>query len=242
MASQIETGMGITVITAANSAKLAAVEYVRKPQDPRRYWNYQEAHWRFNGHAMGLAPSDLVVSDVPWTEGQMRQFMGKGFRGLWTRLTSKRDIPFYLPEIVSGKDGLPLLAKAYPWMGWDNEHMAGIQNVGRDNLVVLSGHLRTEAAIDAPHTKTNEDQAAGILAKLGRRGQTINTYAEAGNQIKLLTGQYPDETRTLIRVMLSRVRGQVLGADFDPDGNCRVDWILEPGRAYGHLGIRSVGV
>lgn len=240
MANSIETGVGLVIITAAHSAELAAAEYVKDPSNPQRYWNHQEAHWNFNGHAMGLAESDLVVPKVPWTEDQMRQFMGKSLRSL---LIGKHDIPFYLPEVVSGKDELPLLGKAYPWMGWTDEYMARIQNVDRDgNEVVLSGHLRTEAVINAPYTKTNEDQAADILKELGRRGHTINTYAEAGNQSKLLTSKYLDETRTWIRVMLSRVHGRVLDADFGPGGYGDVGWLLRPGDVGDSLGVRSVGV
>lgn len=240
MASQIETGLGIAIITLARTAELAAAEYGKNPSNPQRYWNHQEAHWRFNGHAMGLAPSDLVVAEVPWTEVQMRQFMGKGLRGL---LTEKHDTPFYLPEVVSGKEGLSRLGKAYPWMGWDDEYIAAIQNVDREGReIVLSGHLRTEAAIDAPYRKTNEEQATDILARLGRRGHTINSYAEAGNQSKLLTGKYLDGKRIFIRVMLSRARGWVVNTYFNLVGRCRVFWFLSPGHAVDILGIRSVGV
>jgi len=240
MASQIETGLNIAIITAANTATLAAVEYVKNPSNPQRYWNHQEAHWQFNGQVMGLATSDLVVPDVSWTEAQMRQFMGKN---LWGLLTGKHELPFYLPQVVSEPDSLPLLGKIYPWMGWNEEYLVGIQNVDREgNPVRLSGHLRTEAAIDAPYLKTDEEQAAGILTRLGRRGHTINTYAEAANQSKLLTGKYLDEDRTWIRVMQSRRSGQVVDAHFIPDGYCLVRWSLEPDYAFGSLGVRSVGV
>lgn len=239
MTSQIEKrGLGIAIITAIHTAELAVAEYVKNPSDPERYLNHQEAHWAFIGDAMGIAKSDLVVADVPWTQDQMRQFMGKGLR----LSLSKREIPFYLPQVVSGKDGLSLLGKASPWMRWSNEYLADIQNVDKDdNPVQLFGHLRTEAAIDAPFTKTNEDQAAAVLARLDRRGHTLNTYAEAGNQIKLLTGKYPDQDKTWIRLMSSRARGRVVPASFYPDGSCHVRWYLEPDDADGYLGVRSVG-
>ncbi|OGE38396.1 hypothetical protein A3D79_03735 [Candidatus Daviesbacteria bacterium RIFCSPHIGHO2_02_FULL_39_8] len=240
MVSQTETRSSIAIITAANTAKLAAVEYVNNPSNPQIYWNHQEAHWQFNGQAMGLAQSDLVVSNVGWTETQMTQFMGKNLRGLLTR---KHELPFYLPEVVSGPDGLSLLGKIYPWMRWNEGYFAGIQNVDKaGNWIQLFGHLRTEAAIDAPYPKTDEDQAAEILARLGRRGHTINTYAEAANQGKLLTGKYLDEVGTWTRVMQSRARGRVMFACFDPGGNCFFSWPLKPVDARDDLGVRSVGV
>lgn len=243
MANQAEIGSGIRILTLAHTAELAAIEYVKDPSSPERYYNHQQARWALNGHAAGLAPSDLVVSPVPWTEDQMRKFMGKGLRGLMTRLTHGQDIPFYLPEVVSERDGFSLLTKAYPWLGWNDVNMVGVQNKV-DVGGVPFGHLRTEAAIDAPHTGTNEDQAAEILVKvkLDRRGHTLNTYAVAGNESRLLLGKYLDQDGTFTRVMSSRVGGRVVDADFFPDGFCYVGWYLGPDDADGRLGVRSVGV
>lgn len=242
MASHRETELGIAVITLARTAELGAVAYVKKPSDPQMYLNYQEAHWNLHGRVMGLPHSDLVIPDVPWKEDQMRQFMGEGSIGL---LTGMQDIPFYLPQVVSGKEGLSFFSKAYPWMRWNDKDMANaeIQNVdGEGNPIQLFGHLRTEAAIDAPHTRTNEGQAADILARSGRRGHTLNTYVVAGDQSKLLRGKYLDQDRTMVRLMLSRAHGRVVSALFFPSGYCDVDLSLRPGNVGPRLGVRSVGV
>lgn len=97
-----------------------------------------------------------------------------------------------------------------------------------------------ERAIDAPHTNT--DEAAALKAIRNRIGQTLNVYAEAGNQSWLLSGEYLDVRSTWVRILNSRVRGRVVGANFYPDGGCDVDWTLGPRAVTPYLGVRSVGV
>lgn len=108
------------------------------------------------------------------------------------------------------------------------------------NSVRLFGWMRTEKSIDAPHLST--DEAAAVKAIKDRMGQTLNVYAEAGNQSKFLTGEFLDEVSTWIRVLNSRARGRVVEAYFYPSGYCSVDWDLRPGSADPYLGVRSVGV
>lgn len=237
---EAQTDIGFpAIVTAGRSLASALVEYSKKPYDPQRYWNFQEAHWSLNRFAMGLAKSDVVVSDVPWTEDLMRNFMGKNR----FRKVSNPDSALFLPEVASTAEGLELLAKAYPQMGWNKQYFEEVQNVDREgNPVRLFGHLRTEATIDAPHTRTNEDQARQIIANLDRQGQTLNVYAEAGNQSKLLTSRYLDEIKTWVRVLNSRLRGQVVNAHFLPYGYCHVGWHLWPDGVRDSMGVRSVGV
>ncbi len=240
MSNTAETRVDVPIIvTAGRSLALALVEYRAKPTNPERLWNFQEAHWNLNRFAMGLSPRDVKVLDCPYTEAQMKKFMGaKRFSRV-----SYPDFALFLPEVAStAPEGLRLLGKAYPKMGWDEADIAGVSNINRKgNPVVQFGWIRTEKSIDAPHTQTDEDAAEKAIEE-GRIGQTLNIYVEAGNQSKLLTGEYLDEKRTYVRVLNARIRARVVDAHFLGGGRCYVGWGLGPGCVYGGLGVRSVGV
>lgn len=228
-----------TIVTAGRTLAVALVEYRSKPTNPECLWNFQEAHWGLNRFAMGLPKSDVVISNVPYTEDQMKKFMGVSR----FRKVSNPGFALFLPEVAStAPEGLLLLSKVYPQMKWELQVIEQVKNEDKEgNLVNLFGWMRTEKVIDAPHTSTNEEQAEQAIG-VGRKGQTLNVYGEAGNQSKMLTGKYSDQTRTLVRILNSRVRGQVVGASFDPHGGCGVYWPLESDNADDYLGVRSVGV
>lgn len=223
---EAQTDVGTPVlVTAGRTLALALAEHRAKPADPGRLWNFQEAHWNLNRLAAGIAKSDVVIADVPL----------KGF--------GRSDFGLFLPEVFStDKDGLKLLGKVYPQMGWDVQSIVQeAVNEDRDgNPVRLFGWMGTERAINAPHTKT--DEAAALKAIRNRTGLTLNVYAEAGNQSKLLAGEYLDARLSLVRIFNSRVRGRVLDANFAPHGRCHVNRGLGPGDVYPYLGVRSVGV
>lgn len=193
-----------TIVTAGRSLALALAEYGKKPTSPECLWDFQEAHWGLNRLAAGLAKSEVVIPSVPYSEAQLRQF-------------GKKDIALFLPEIFSTEEGLKLLGRVYPQMRWDIRPI--IQEI--TNSVRLFGWMRTEKSIDAPHLST--DEAAAVKAIKDRMGQTLNVYAEAGNQSKFLTGEFLDEVSTWIRVLNSRARGRVVEAYFYPSGYCSVD-------------------
>ena len=228
------------IVTAGRTSALALAAYREDRTSPERFWNFQEAHWDLNRFAMGLPKSDVAVSDVPWTKDKMGLFMRK-------RRFGKAFYPnfaLFLPEIASTAEGLKLLAKAYPQMGWSEQDINGVQNVDQSgNPLTLFGHLMVESSIDAPCTRMNEDQAREAVRKAVRIPQTLNVYAEAGHVSKLLspTFQYLDEDRTTVRILSSRVVGRVVYAYFGPDGGCLVHWNLRPDYAVGRLGVRSVG-
>lgn len=219
-----------TIVTAGRTLALALTEYRIKPTSPERLWNFQEAHWSFNRLAAGLSKSDVVVDDVPYSEDQMRQFR-------------KNEFGLFLPQVFStDKEGIRLQGKVYPLMRWDVQSVTGkVANLDKDgNPFSLFGWMRTEKAINAPHRKT--DEAAAEKAIGDRMGQTLNVYAEAGNQSKLLTGRYLDEVRTWVRILSSRVGSRVVFAYFYPDGFCYVYWPLRPDFVFDSVGVRSVGV
>lgn len=228
------------VVTAGRSLAIALAEYRAKPTSPERLWNFQEAHWNLNRFAMGLPKSDVIISTVPYTEDQMREFMGFG------RLRRKvnPDFALFLPEVASTPEGLKFFGKVYPELTSSSfQEGTPVENKDREgNIISLHGWMRTESGIDAPYTSTNEDQAREIVRKNGRQGQTLNVYVEAGQQSKLLIGQHLDEVHTWVRIMSSRVDGRVVDAYWDAGGGCHVLWLLRPGYIGGDLGVRSAGV
>ena len=230
------------VVNAWHTSELALLAYKKNPTNPERLYNFQEARWGLNRFAMGLSKADVAVDDCPYSEDQIRQFMGLG----GFRKVSNPDFALFLPQVASTAEGLVLQGKAYPQMtNMVFQEGTPIKNVDQlGNEVSLYGWMRTEKSIDALNTNTNEDQAREAIRKVGRLPQTLNVYAEAGNISKLISPkfQYLDEVRTWVRILSSLLGGQVVYADFHLDGHCHVHWDLEPGHANAFLGVRSVGV
>ena len=113
---------GIGIVTPARSLALALAEYRGKPTNPERLWNFQEAHWGLNRLAAGLAGSDVAIPGVPYSEAQLRQFR-------------KSDHILFLPEVFSTKEGLRLLGRVYPKMGWEaHSIIREVNNVDRGVL------------------------------------------------------------------------------------------------------------
>lgn len=247
---ETDSGIGIvTIVTVGHSLALATAELRKSPASPQRSWEFQTALWDLNRHAMGVSQRDVVVGDCPWSEDQMRQFMGLGVVGRLKRLTGRLEPDFglWLPEVVStAPEGLRLLDKAYSSMKWEAQGVASqVKNEdGQGNSVSLYGWLRTGAAINAPLRGRDEWEARASLLRRDRQGLTLNVYGAAGKQSRLLskTNQFLDQIGTYVRVLNSRVRGRVVNAGFGPSGYCDVPWYLAPDYVYDHVGVRSVGV
>jgi|SRR3989344_2269639 len=231
---EIESGVGlITIVTAGRTLALATADLNCK-LNRTNLAEFQKAHWGLNRFAMGLSERDVAVDDCPvtWTDDEVRRF-------------TRSDIGLFLPEVCStAPEGLRLQAKAYPGMFWEEQNVpALVRNEDEEGKVIsLFGWLKTEKSIDAPNTRTDETKAKEIVARKNRSAQTLNVYGEAGQQSKLLAGQFLDEVRTYVRVLSSRVGGRVVNASFDPGGRCSVYWLLEPSNVHDDLGVRSVGV
>lgn len=221
-----------TMITVERTLALATVAYRAKPDSLELLSEFNQAFWSARQQAMGVSQADLVVADCPYSEADIRRFM-------------KNDFGLFVPRIVStAPEGLVLLGKAFPQMGsLPFRERTGVLNIDKNGqLIDLYGWMTTEESIDAPDTKTNQDQAEEIIGKKHRIGDTLNVYAAAGQQSKELTGQYLDEVQTWIRTLSSRDEGRVLLADFDSSGYCDVFWSLKPGYVSDGLGVRSVEV
>lgn len=240
----------VTIVTAGHTLALATAELRKSPASPHRSWEFQTALWNLNRHAMGVSQRDVVVADCPWTEDEMKQFRGLGVTGSLKRLAGKLEPDFglWLPEVAStAPEGLALLSKVYPSMGWDGQKsvLPSVRNVdARGKVINLFGWLRTEAAIKSPSRGSNELEARATLLGRGRRDLTLNVYADASHQSKLLsrTNQYLDEVSAWVRVLSSRVRDRVVYAGFGPFGGGYVTWGLGPGVVGVGWGVRSVGV
>lgn len=220
------------MITVERTLELATAAYRAKPDSPEFLSEFNQAFWSARQQAMGVSQADLAVADCPYSEADIRGFM-------------KNDFGLFVPQIVStAPEGLILLGKAFPRMGsLAFQRRTGVLNIDKNgNPIGIHGWMKTEKAINAPYTKTNQDQAEEIIGKEHRIGDTLNVYAAAGQQSEKLTGQYLDEVRTWIRTLSSRYGGRVLGADFGSGGGCYVDWGLRPGDGYDGLGVRSVEV
>lgn len=218
--------------TSERTLGLLGAEYKKDPTNPILLSEFNQAFWNAKRQAMGVNESDLVVTQAPYSEDQIRKFISNDF-GL------------FLPQICeTAPEGLVLLGKAFPEMG-SSAFMVGtpVLNIDRDEQRVnLYGWMKTEKAINAPNLRTNESQALAIVNKKKRLGQTLNIYAVAGQQSKLLADQYLDEVSTWVRVLSSRVNNKVVHAGFHPNGDCLVRWSLGPENIYDNLGVRCVGV
>lgn len=249
---ETESGIGnVTIVTAGYTLALATAELRKTPASPQRSWEFQTALWNLNRHAMDVSQRDVVVGDCPWTEGQMRQFMDLGVMGRLKRLAGKLelepDFGLWLPEVAStAPEGLLLLDKAYPSMGWNRQGVADLvkNEDGQGNPVSLHGWLRTEAAINAPLRGRDEWEVRASLLRRDRQGPTLNVYGVAGEYSSLLskTNKFLDQRGTYVRVLNSRVRGRAVGAYFYPFGLCYVYWSLGSGFVSESLGVRSVVV
>lgn len=230
------------VITAEHTLELATSAYKADRANPVLLAEFNQAFWSTRRQAMGLSERDLVVSDGPYSEAEIRKFMGLG-RGF--RKPANPDFALFVPEVTSTTpDGLILLGKGWPIL-WNSAFKEGtrVQNVEKDGSVIsLHGWMRTEKSIDAPHLRTNQEQGEKIVSDAKRIGDTLNIYGAAGLQSKLLEGKYLDEVKTWIRTLSSRGGGQVVRAGFVPGGGCFVVWNLGSLHVDGGLGVRSVEV
>lgn len=223
--------------------ELVTAEYKKKPDDHSLLAEFNQQFWNESRERMGLSRADLVVKDCPYSDDDIRKFMGLGrsFR----KSARLNDFGLYVPEVIStAPDGLVLLGKGYPLLGsWAFEAGTSARNVDKDEKgILLFGWMRTEKDINAPYLGTNQAQAEEAVKKAHRIGDTLNVYAAAGEQSKLLFDQYPDEVRIWVRILSSRFAGQVLLALFNRDGYCYVRWGLGSGLVYDALGVRSVEV
>lgn len=229
---ETELPTAFTVIIAERTLGLVAAAYQAQPDSPLLLSEFNQVFWSVKKNVMGVSGADLVVADCPYSADGIRGFM-------W------HDCGLFVPQILStAPEGLILLGRAFPRMcSWAFEKDTTVLNIDHNGQPIeLDGWMRGEKGLAAPYLETSQRQAEDIIRKSCRRGHTLNIYAVAGQQSKLLEGQYLDAGKTWIRVLSSRYRGLVLDAYFGPDGHCHVGWSLKAADVSGDLGARSVEV
>lgn len=234
-----QTAGGIAEIVTAHQApaytdserrlELAIAQYKDHKESATGLAELYKAHWDHYRIPMGLDPSDVTVTDCPYTDEEIRQFM---------KLDDPKegnpdaDLGLYLPAVLASEDGRFLIGKGFPKMGsWAFQPGHNIKN-GH----AISGWMRVEASLDAPFRTNNKGKLTGlsvdelnkaIKAVDERRvGQIVNVYAASGPVINSLFKYYPDSGSTWSRLPESLKDGRVLDAYFYSDGYLLVgsDW------------------
>lgn len=174
-----------------------------------------------DGKRIGL---NISVPDCNWTEEEIRKPM-KDNRG--------NEVPstmVYVPQELTGKEGLVKLGQMYPKMeSWSVQEDTAVQDSPDANK--KGGWIKTEAAIDAPNLDTTQKDLEYHAKDKEYFPQTLNTFILASQASKDLTGHYLDEGSTWSRLG-SRDGGDVVRASFGSDGRLNVSWHLNP-RAHG---------
>jgi len=143
----------------------------------------------------------------------------------------------YLPKELATQETRHILGEMFPLM----RSYAVQEGNPVTNDENSSDYFDYEAAIDAPYTDTKEKQLMERLKADGRRLLNLNEYIVAGQDSKLFTEKYLDETKTYVRLG-SRDDGRIVYAGFDGGG--RLDGASGLGAGYHvpDLGGRSSGV
>lgn len=178
--------------------------------------------WDLRGQLIGVV---LEVTPCPLTQEELS---GRKERGISVG---------YLPKELATQQDRHKLGEMFPKM--QSQSVQEGNSVTNDESP--SGWFDYEAAIDAPYLDTKEGQLMDRLKKDERQILTLNQYIVAGQDSKLFTGKYLDETRTYVRLG-SRYGGRVVRAYFGPHGRLHVGSLLRPGDHDPGFGGRSSGV
>ena len=182
--------------------------YKNQPRTPELVTQTHQAIWQVRGELVGAA---YEVTPCPYTQEQLADLEANGKR------------VGYLPTELSTQQTRHKLGEMFPKMQ--------SPSVKEDNSVTNDesppGWFGYEAAIEAPYLDTKEGQLKDAIKKDGRTILSLNQYIVAGQDSKLFTGQYLDETTTWVRLG-SRYDGRIVAAGFDGDGDLRVGAGLGP--------------
>lgn len=201
----------------------AVVEaYQNLPHTPELITQTHQAIWQARGELVGVS---FEVTPCPYTQEQLADLEASGKR------------LGYLPPELATQETRHKLGKMYPKM--QSHSVQEGNSVSNDGNP--SGWFDYEAAIDAPYLDTKEKQLKERVAKDERELLTLNQYIVAGQDSKLFTGQYLDETETFVRLASSR-DGRMVRAGFGPGGHLGVDSGLDADLHDPYLGGRSSGV
>lgn len=196
--------------------------YQNQPHTSELVTQTHQAIWQARGKLVGAS---FEVTPCPYTQEELADLEANGKR------------IGYLPAELATQQIRHKLGEMFPKM--QSHSVQEGNSVTNDRNP--SGWFDYEVAIDAPYLDTKEGQLMDKIKKDGRRILTLNEYIVAGQDNKLFTGQYLDETRTWVRLG-SRSGGNVVYAYFHSDGRLSVYWRFESDDHYPDLGGRSSGV
>lgn len=207
-------------VQEAGSAGLV-FEYKRNPTSPEAVTNFWQTFIRVSIEDSGKGIDVPQVPPCDRTPGELEALRQEG-------------------RMMAYNPGLsyPVLGKIFPKM---NDY-----SVNEDSPIKDKGAkpiwVDVEIDIDAPNIDTTEEDLDKLFKSQGRKGMRESTYIWAGQASKVLTGKYFDQGSTYSRLLSSSNDGNVVHADFDPDGGLLVDWGLDPQAHDPNLGGRSEGV
>ena len=196
--------------------------YQNQLHTPELITRTHQAIWQDRGERVGTT---YEVTSCPYTQEKLTELESNGKR------------VGYLPLELATQQTRHILGEIHPEMQ-SNSVQEGNSVTNDENP---TGWFDYEAAIDAPYLDTKEGQLMDRIRKDGRKILTLNQYIVAGQDSKLFTGQYLDETRTWSRLG-SRHVGRFVHARFYRDGRLRVFSHLRAGDHDPNLGGRSSGV
>lgn len=196
--------------------------YQNQPHTPGLLDQTHQAIWQIRGEPVGAT---YEITPCPYTQEELTDLEQRGMR------------VGYLPLELATQQTRHILGEMFPEMT-SHSVKEGNSVTNDENH---SGWFDYEAGIDAPYLDTKEVQLMDRIKKDGRRILTLNQYIVAGQDSKLFTRKYLDETRTLVRLG-SRVGDHIVGARFSRDGRLGVGWALGPDGHGPGLGGRSSGV
>ncbi len=197
--------------------------YQNQPHTPEFVTQTHQAIWQARGELVG---ETYEVTPCPHTQEELAERESRGIR------------VGYLPPELATQEARLKLGEMYPKMQSHSVHQEGNSVTNDENH---SGWFDYESAIDAPYLDTKEGQLMDKIKKDGRRILTLNEYIVAGQDSKIFTGQYLDETTTWVRLG-SRDDGRIVRADFSQGGYLHVGWDLRADYHNPGLGGRSSGV
>jgi len=208
------------------SLERAVAEFNTRPHTPELINETFETIWYVRGRLVGLT---FEVTPCPYTKEELADLKAEGRR------------VGFLPPKLATQQVRHRLGEIFPKMQSHSIH--------KDNLVTNdedpSGWFDYEAEIDAPYTNTTEEQLRDKLEEDERRLLSLNQYIIAGQDSKLFTEKYLDETGTSVRLgsrKQDRDKDRVVKAYFSKDGDLHVVWNLGERVSNPCIGGRSFRV
>ena len=196
--------------------------YQNQPRTPELVTQTFQAIWQARGELVG---ETYEVTPCPYTQEKLAELESNGERA------------GYLPPELATQQTRHKLGKMFPKM----QSLSVQEGNSVTNDENPSGWFTYEAAINAPYLDTKEKRLKERVAKDERELLTLNQYIVAGQDSKLFTGKYLDETMTFVR-LASRYGGRVVGAGFYRSGTFDVVSDLNADFHAPGLGGRSSGV